>query len=139
MALPSSGPLSGSQIAAELSAASINISLGGMADSASFLAPDKYSDFYGYSAGTVNSGLRTSGTYKKPAFGCSQTTATTFYWTKPNGGSSNTAQVNDTCYTNSGATTTLGAGNYGQGIFNATQVITVNSSGVVTALYLCFN
>jgi hypothetical protein len=139
MALPSSGPLSGSQIAAELSVSSTNISLGGMSDSASFLAPDKYSDFYGYSAGTINSGNRTSGTYKKPAFGCSQTTATTFYWTKPNGGASNAAQVGDTCYTNSTATTTLGAGNYGQGVFSATQVITVNSSGVVTALYLCFN
>ncbi len=139
MALPSSGAISGSQIAAELSVSSLNISLGGMADSASFLAPDQYSDFYGYSSGTINSGNRTSGTYKKPAFGCSQTTATTFYWTKPNGAASNAIQVNDTAFSDSSATTTLGAGNYGQGVFSATQVFTLNSSGVCTSLYLCFS
>ena len=36
MALPSSGAISGSQIAAELELASTNISLKGMAESASF-------------------------------------------------------------------------------------------------------
>ena len=49
MALPNSGPISGSQIASELSVSSTNVSLAGMADTASFSAPDAYSDFYGYS------------------------------------------------------------------------------------------
>ncbi len=55
MALPNSGPISGSQIASELSVSSTNVSLAGMADTASFSAPDAYSDFYGYS--NVTTGL----------------------------------------------------------------------------------
>ena len=63
MALPSSGAISGSQIAAELELASTNISLEGMADSASFSSPYAYSDFYGYSQITWYYGS-TSGNFK---------------------------------------------------------------------------
>jgi hypothetical protein len=49
MALPASGPISGSQIANELGVSATNISLRGMASSASFSSPDSYSEFYGYS------------------------------------------------------------------------------------------
>ena len=49
MALPSSGQLSLRDIQIELGAASTNISLGAMSDTVGFLAPDKVSDFYGYS------------------------------------------------------------------------------------------
>lgn len=61
MALPSSGPLSSSQISTELGTPSTNISLGGMSDTASFSAPDAMSDFYGYSAATlITASLRAS-------------------------------------------------------------------------------
>jgi hypothetical protein len=49
MALPSSGPISGSQIATELSAASTNISLRSLSSTAGFSTPDAMSEFYGYS------------------------------------------------------------------------------------------
>jgi hypothetical protein len=39
MALPASGPISGSQISAELGTGATNISLGGMADTQVFLHP----------------------------------------------------------------------------------------------------
>lgn len=51
MALPSSGPISGSQIANELGAASTNISLRSLSSIAGFSTPDAMSEFYGYSAG----------------------------------------------------------------------------------------
>jgi hypothetical protein len=52
MALPASGPISGSQIATELGLSS-PYSLHNMSLSASFSTPDAMSDFYGYSAGTI--------------------------------------------------------------------------------------
>ena len=51
MALPASGPISGSQIATELGLSS-PYSLHNMSLSASFSTPDNMSDFYGYSAAT---------------------------------------------------------------------------------------
>jgi len=125
MALPSSGPISGSQISAELGTASTNISLGGMADSASFIAPDAYSDFYGYANLTSYLGSTFQGGTK---FICTQTQNVTFY----HDGSSTFPQVGDTVYTNSGGTT-LGVG-YSR--VNLGYLLT-NSSGVVTNLYLC--
>ncbi len=126
MALPSSGPISGSQISAELGTASTNISLGGMADSASFLAPDAYSDFYGYANLTsyVASAFQ-SGT----KFICSQTQNVTFY----HDGSGTFPTTGDTVYTNSGGTTP----GVGYSRVNFGYILT-NSSGVVTNIYLCF-
>ena len=95
MPLPSSGPISGSQISAELGTASTNISLGGMADSASFTAPDAYSDFYGYS----NLTSYTGGAFQTGTkFICNSTLNVTYY----HDGSGNVPTVGDTIYTNSG-------------------------------------
>ena len=129
MALPSSGPISGSQISAEVGTAATNISLGGMADSASVGSSfgDKYSDFYGYSNLTSYLGSTFQNGTK---FICTQTRGTTFY----HDGSSTFPQVGDTIYTNSGGTT-LGVGysrvNFGYDL--------TNSSGVVTNIYLCIS
>lgn len=51
MALPTSGPLSFSAIANELSTPLSNVSLRGMSNSAGFSTPDSVSEFYGYSGG----------------------------------------------------------------------------------------
>jgi len=77
MALPASGPISGSQIAAELDVEAVNISLGGMADTASFSAPDAYSDFYGYSSLTAFT--VTSTTSKLYEDSCGIATSITYY------------------------------------------------------------
>lgn len=125
MPLPSSGPISGSQISAELGTASTNISLGGMADSASFIAPDAYSDFYGYSNLTSYLGSTfQSGT----KFICTQTQNVTFY----HDGSGTWPATGDTVYTNSGGTTP----GVGYSRVNFGYLLT-NSTGVVTNLYLC--
>jgi hypothetical protein len=50
MALPASGPISGSQIATELGILTGPYSLHNMSLSASFSTPDAMSDFYSYSA-----------------------------------------------------------------------------------------
>jgi len=126
MALPSSGPISGSQISAELGTASTNISLGGMADSASFSAPDAYSDFYGYSNLTF---------YVASAFQagnklvCNQPQTVAFY----HNGSNTWPEVGDTVYTNSGGT----AFGIGYSRVNFGYILT-NSLGVVTNQYICF-
>jgi len=127
MPLPSSGPISGSQISAELGTASTNISLGGMADSASFTAPDAYSDFYGYS----NLTSYTGGAFQTGTkFICNSTLNVTYY----HDGSGNIPTVGDTIYTNSGGTTNVGAGYIKT---NALAYVLTNSSGVVTNSYPC--
>ena len=109
MALPASGPISGSQISAELGTSAANISLGGMADSASFSAPDAYSDFYGFSA--LSSAFRYNGTVAKPAFECSIARAiTTQFW---HNGSNSLPANGDTCYLSSSSSGfVLPDGNY---------------------------
>ena len=130
MPLPSSGPISGSQISAELGTASTNISLGGMADSASFTAPDAYSDFYGYS----NLTSYTGGAFQTGTkFICNSTLNVTYY----HDGSGNVPTVGDTIYTNSGGTTVIGGGNAGYNRTNQFGYVRTNSSGVVTNTYLC--
>jgi len=133
MALPSSGPISGSQIATELGLTGIlatNLSLGGMIDSSSLSStnPDQYSEFYGYSNVTLTSFLASafqSGT----KFICTQTQNVTFY----HDGSNTWPGVGDTIYTNSGGTTPA----VGYSRVNFGYLLT-NSSGVVTNQYLCF-
>jgi hypothetical protein len=130
MPLPSLGPISGSQISAELGTASTNISLGGMADSASFTAPDAYSDFYGYS----NLTSYTGGAFQTGTkFICNSTLNVTYY----HDGSGNIPTVGDTIYTNSGGTTVIGGGNAGYNRTNQFGYLRTNSSGVVTNTYLC--
>jgi hypothetical protein len=129
MALPSSGPISGSQISAEVGTAATNISLGGMADSASVGSSfgDKYSDFYGYANLTQYTG---SSFQNGTKFICTQTINTSFW----HDGAGIAPQVGDTVYTNSGGTTPgVGYSRYGFGY------LLTNSSGVVTNIYLCFN
>lgn len=126
-ALPSSGPISGSQIANALSVSATNISLGGMANSASLLPPDAYSDFYGYFNGTSYTGSpQQSGTKKI----CNQSLNTTYY----HDGSAAFPTTNDTIYTNSGGTINVGAGYIKS---NTLSYVLTNSSGVVTNVYPC--
>jgi hypothetical protein len=94
MALPSSGAISGSQIAAELELASTNISLKGMATSASISAPYAYSDFYDYSQITWYYGDET-GNFK-PAQACPDTTTNEGRIIKGSGNTSNAPEVGDT-------------------------------------------
>ena len=128
MPLPSSGPISGSQISAALGTASTNISLGGMADSASVGTPfgDAYSDFYGYADLTQYTG---SSFQNGTKFICTQTINTSFW----HDGAGIAPQVGDTVYTNAGGTTPgVGYSRFGFGY------MLTNSSGVVTNIYLCF-
>jgi hypothetical protein len=72
MALPASGPISGSQIATELDVGATNLSLSGMIASSSIsdTDPDQYSEFYGYASRDIVSSGHAS-TVGKPAIGCS--------------------------------------------------------------------
>ena len=130
MALPSSGIISGSQISAELGTASTNISLGGMADSASFIAPDAYSDFYGYANLTSYTG---SAFQTGTKFICNTTLNVTYY----HDGGGVLPTTGDTIYTNSGGTTVIGGGNAGYNRINSLAYVRTNSSGVVTNSYPC--
>ena len=113
MALPASGPISGSQIATELGitgVAATNLSLGGMISSSSLsnTNPDEYSEFYGYSNVTLTSftGSASQGGSK---FICNQSLNTS-YW---HNGSSAYPTVGTTIYMNSGGTATIGGGSAG--------------------------
>ena len=73
----------------------------------------------------------------KSSFACYGTANNVAYH---NGGSNTIAAVGDTVYSNSTGTTTYPAGTYGQTFYSGGYVgsrIVVNSSGVVTAYYLC--
>ena len=138
MALPASGPISGSQIATELGItglAATNLSLGGMISSSSLsnTNPDEYSEFYGYSNVTLTSftGSASQGGSK---FICNQSLNTS-YW---HNGSSAYPTVGTTIYTNSGGTATIGGGSAGYVKLNSLQYAQFNSSGVVTNLNPCF-
>ena len=129
MPLPSSGIISGSQISAEVGTAATNISLGGMADSASVGTPfgDAYSNFYGYANLTSYTG---SAFQNGSKFVCNQSINVTYY----HDGGGILPTIGNTVYTNSGGTTPgVGYSRYGFGY------LLTNSSGVVTNIYLCFN
>lgn len=138
MALPASGPISGSQIATELGitgVAATNLSLGGMISSSSLsnTNPDEYSEFYGYSNVTLTSftGSPSQGGSK---FICNQSLNTS-YW---HNGSSAYPTSGTTIYTNSGGTATIGGGSAGYVKLNTLQYAQFNSSGVVTSTGPCF-
>ena len=132
MALPASGPISGSQIAAELGLTGItgtNLSLGGMISSSSLsnTNPDSYSEFYGYSNATLTS-YTGSAFQNGNKFICTQTMNVTLY----HDGSSTFPTVGDTIYTDSGGTTlAVGYSRVGLGY------LLTNSSGVMTTVFLC--
>jgi len=139
MALPSSGPISGSQIAAELGLtglAATNLSLGGMIDSSSLSStnPDKYSEFYGYSNVTLTS-YTGSAFQTGTKFICTQTLNVTYY----HDGAGSFPAVGDTIYTDSGGTTVIGGGNAGYNKINSLAYAKTNSSGVVTNTYPCIS
>ena len=134
MALPSSGPISGSQIWNEVNGSITDppppLSLGGMIASSSLsnTNPDQYSEFYGYSGATLTS-YTGSAFQNGNKFICTQTMNVTFY----HDGSGIAPQVGDTVYTNSGGTTPgVGYSRVGFGY------LLTNSTGVVTNFYLCF-
>jgi len=133
MGLPTSGPLSLNDIRIELGASSTNVSLGSMSDSVGFVAPDKVSDFYGYSSTTTFYATLGVG---KPAFGCNVTINQTRY----HNGSGLLPVVGDTIYTNSTGGTTDPSVSRGMSTANSGtsfQVYTTNGSGVVTSVYIC--
>lgn len=134
MALPTSGQLSLRDIQIELGAASTNISLGAMSDTAGFLAPDKVSDFYGYSNLTA---FYTSITQPKPVFACDIALINTYY----HNGSGLLPVVGDTVY-QSNQTTLDASINRGMSTSSSGtsfQVYTTNGSGVVNAVLNCIN
>ena len=134
MALPTSGQLSLRDIQIELGAASTNISLGAMSDTAGFLAPDKVSDFYGYSNLTA---FYTSITQPKPVFACDIALINTYY----HNGSGLLPVVGDIVY-QSNQTTLDASINRGMSTSSSGtsfQVYTTNGSGVVTAVLNCIN
>jgi hypothetical protein len=133
MALPTSGQLSLRDIASELGAAFTNISLGSMSDSVGFAAPDKVSDFYGYSNLTA---FYTSITQPKAVFACNISIINTYY----HNGSGLLPVVGNTVF-QSNQTTFDASINRGMSTASSGtsfQVYTTNASGVVTSVLLCF-
>jgi hypothetical protein len=134
MALPASGPISGSQISAELGTGATNISLGGMADTASFSAPDAYSDFYGYGSLTLFY-MGNAGTVPKPA--CSQDADNAAY----HDGAGSLPTTGDIVYTDAAGTTTKGNGTYGVDAVSGSSpssTITINGgAGSVSQVGSC--
>jgi hypothetical protein len=148
MALPSSGIISASQIAAELELASTNISLKGMATSASFSAPYAYSDFYDYSQITWYYGS-TSGNVKASQ-ACDDTTTNEGRIVKGSGNTSNAPEVGDTMLSgipNGGGNiiqtgtlflpTNLSSFGPPPGGLAQNKVIKTDTNGVITSVYQC--
>ena len=136
MALPSSGPISGSQIATELGASSTNISLRGLSSTASFSSPDSYSEFYGYSARTPF--YATSTTTKLPGDVCGLYPVWLPYW---HDGAGSTPVTGDHVYTNSSGTgypSWIGWKGFSSSAGAVTYVSERISSGVITSAVICF-
>ncbi len=135
MALPSSGPISGSQIATELGVQSTSdISLRGMASTASFSSPDSYSEFYGYSALTL---FYATSTTSKFALNVCSLYATVSLW---HDGAGFTPVPGDNVYTNSSGTTDafwIGWKGFSNSAGAVTYVSEKISSGVITSAALC--
>ena len=142
MALPDSGPISGSQIWAEVNGgASIgaNLSISGMFASSSLSTtnPDAYSEFYGYQSRTLVQ--RYGSTIAKPSFACNQNYGYALaVWYVSTAGP---IDVGNYCYTTKTGTTVLANGNYGIGIglnSTPTYVITIaNGTGYVSTVLIC--
>jgi hypothetical protein len=137
MALPASGPISGSQIATELDVEAANISLSGMIDSSSLSPtnPDQYSEFYGYASRI--SALRYASTVGKPAFACNLSFSYTvpFYFS-----ASGLGLRGKTAYTSPSGSGVLANGNYPIGIITGSpiSVITVTGgTGYIDDVYEC--
>jgi|FLOH01.1.fsa_nt_gi hypothetical protein len=134
MALPSSGPISGSQIATELGLfPSTNISLRGLSSTASFSSPDSYSEFYGYSALTL---FYATSTTSKFAVNVCSLYANVSLW---HDGAGSTPVIGDNVYTNSSGTTDafwIGYKGWGAG-GGANGYAGRITSGVITSAVIC--
>tara|TARA_R100001086_G_C11779645_1_gene243266 strand:+ start:478 stop:888 length:411 start_codon:yes stop_codon:yes gene_type:complete len=135
MPLPGSGQLSINDIATEFSVTLTNVALNatlGTYASKGAGATTAISDFYGlsaltaYTGGTLESTGNAACEIEEPE--------NTYY----HNGSGSEPAVNDTVYTNSGGTTTIGAGHH---LFvnseETRQAIQTNSSGVITGITDC--
>jgi murein DD-endopeptidase MepM/ murein hydrolase activator NlpD len=93
-------------------------------------------NFRNYGAVTITTFHLTVNT-PKSSFACYGTADNVAYH---NGGANTIAAVGDTVYSNSAGTITYPAGTYGQTFYSGGYIgsrIVVDSSGVVTAYYLC--
>jgi hypothetical protein len=139
MALPASGPISGSQIATELDVEAANISLSGMIASSSIsdTNPDQYSEFYGYAS--RDSQLRYASTVTKPSFACNLSFSYTvaFYYAAAGLG-----LRGKTAYTSPSGSVVLANGNYavGTGTGQPSFVMTITGgTGYIDAIEDCGN
>ena len=103
MALPTTGPLSLNDIRVEIGAATTNVSLGAMSDTAGFSAPDAITDFYGFSSG-LNVIYITALTSRNSTGMCGTGTSVTAFY---HDGASAMPIVGDIIYSNSSGTTAL--------------------------------
>lgn len=133
MALPASGPISMSQVAAEFdSEVGANFSLSASAANLStpvasniFLA----ASFYGQSAGVAVTSFTGGSLESTGNLACSVEEPTITYY---HDGSGSEPAVNDTVYTNDPGTTTLGAGHILFLVEGETRTsLQINSSGVI--------
>jgi len=138
MALPASGPISGSQIYFELFGTNPNnASLGGMIDSSSLSGtnPDAYSDFYSYSALTTF--WRSSFTAKSSSTACAYSVSIQLW----HDGSFGFPVTGDTVYTNPSGTTTASwsafAGIRSTSSGTALGALRINVNGTVHTSDLC--
>ena len=134
MTLPLSGQLSLNDIKTEVGASSTNVSLRAMSATAGLSVPDQVSDFYGYAHATYQVWYH-GDAVSKPVFGCEEDINTTVY----HNGTGLLPVVGDTCTTGQNSTA-MSAGNYPASTTsggNSFQVITLNASGVCTAVLLC--
>lgn len=137
MALPASGPISGSQIATELDVGATNLSLSGMIASSSIsdTNPDQYSEFYGYASRDIV--LRSTSTVAKPAFGCNLSfsyTVAVYY------SGSGFGLRGKTAYTSPSGSEVLANGNYPIGTITGLppNIITVTGgTGFIDDVYEC--
>ena len=148
MSLPSSGPISQSQIndVVNSSGADINISLAGLADTASFTAPDAISDFYGYSPAVDYAEYYYYGvTQKFASFACSFETNSQLFFSSSTNPTQSFPQVGDSIFDSEdpsiASPITPSAGWYGianDTNIDATSAVQFNgSTNVIVGFSLC--
>ena len=140
MAIPASGPISMSMLATEFSSSqSTNMSLGGLgtklSSAVTFGQPISMSVFYGQSSGVAVTSFLGGSLESTGNNACAVEEPTITYY---HDGSGEEPVVNDTIYTNSPGTTTLGAGHILFLVGGETRVsLQTNSSGVITSQTTC--
>jgi hypothetical protein len=147
MPLPDSGPISGSQIWAEVTngtGANTNLSISGMFASSSLSTtnPDAYSEFWGYQQRI--SMKRYSSTIAKPSFGCNSfyTYTLSVWYLSTTDPIASYPGVGTICYTTETGSTVLANGNYAISLTASSSkpysVITIaNGTGYVSTVLIC--